>query len=81
MSTVTSHYGSDGIVERILAAVPDVDTNTLAARQLYPFDQLHGRELVATQDHAARLVPPSTDRILDIGSGIGGPAAASTVWT
>jgi len=72
MSTVTSHYGSDGIVERILAAVPDA--NNLTARQLYPFDQLHGRELIATQDHAARLAPSSSDRILDIGSGIGGPA-------
>ncbi|PWJ86959.1 methyltransferase family protein [Mesorhizobium loti] len=72
MTDITSHYGSDGIVERILAAVPDA--NALVARQLYPFDQLHGRELGATQDHAARLAPSSTDRILDIGSGIGGPA-------
>ncbi|QND66663.1 methyltransferase domain-containing protein [Mesorhizobium loti] len=72
MTDITNHYGSDGIVERILGAVPDA--HALVTRQLYPFDQLHGRELVATQDHAARLAPSSTDRILDIGSGIGGPA-------
>jgi arsenite methyltransferase len=74
MSSVTTHYGSDGIVDRILAAIPDAKFDSLSAAQLYPFDQLHGRELIATQDHAARLAPSPTDRILDIGSGIGGPA-------
>ncbi|WP_214470017.1 class I SAM-dependent methyltransferase [Mesorhizobium sp. dw_380] len=74
MNNVTSHYASNGIVERILAAIPDAKIDALDARQLYPFDQLHGRELIATQDHAARLSPSSSDRILDIGSGIGGPA-------
>ncbi|MFA6157515.1 class I SAM-dependent methyltransferase [Mesorhizobium sp.] len=74
MSNVTTHYGSDGIVERILAAIPDAKIDSLDAAQFYPFDQLHGRELIATQDHAARLAPSPGDRILDIGSGIGGPA-------
>lgn len=74
MSNVTTHYGSDGIVERILAAIPDAKIDSLDAAQFYPFDQLHGRELIATQEHAARLTPSPTDRILDIGSGIGGPA-------
>jgi hypothetical protein len=32
MSTVTSHYGSDGIVERILAATLDANANTLVGR-------------------------------------------------
>ncbi|MER9079490.1 class I SAM-dependent methyltransferase [Mesorhizobium sp. M0895] len=75
MGNVTGHYGSDGIVDRILAAIPDADpAGKLAAAQLYPFDQLHGRELIATREHAARLAPSPIDRILDIGSGIGGPA-------
>ncbi|RUZ14648.1 methyltransferase type 11, partial [Mesorhizobium sp. M7A.F.Ca.CA.001.09.1.1] len=74
MSNVTTHYGSDGIVERILAAISDAKPDKINAAQLYPFDQLHGRELIATRDHGGRLAPSPTDRILDVGSGIGGPA-------
>ncbi len=76
MSTrVQDHYGAPDIVERILAAVPwDADGAPLAAERLFPFDQLHGRELLATRDHAAKLNPARGDRLLDVGSGIGGPA-------
>ncbi|MCG6902790.1 MAG: methyltransferase domain-containing protein [Rhodobacter sp.] len=74
--TIAEHYGSTDIVQRILAAVPWApgDVAPLTAQQLYPFDQLHGRELLATQDHAARLAPPRGSHVLDVGSGIGGPA-------
>ena len=73
--SVQQHYGSADIVARILAAVPWTDGDTpLTAAQLYPFDQFHGRELAATQDHAARLSPAPTAHLLDIGAGIGGPA-------
>lgn len=44
------------------------------APQLFPFDQFHGRELIATREHGARLAPASGAHILDIGCGIGGPA-------
>lgn len=73
--SVQQHYGSADIVARILAAVPwDPGDPVLTAPQLYPFDQFHGRELAATQDHAARLSPDATAHLLDIGAGIGGPA-------
>jgi SAM-dependent methyltransferase len=73
--SVQQHYGSADIVERILAAVPWAPGGAaLTAPQLYPFDQFHGRELAATQDHAARLSPGVAAYVLDIGSGIGGPA-------
>jgi precorrin-6B methylase 2 len=70
------HYARDGIVEQILAALDraGTDTGTLAAERLYPHDQLHGREIVATRDHAALLAPGPDDHVLDIGAGIGGPA-------
>lgn len=35
---------------------------------------MHGREILATRDHADHLRPQSNEHILDIGSGIGGPA-------
>ncbi|WP_088652123.1 class I SAM-dependent methyltransferase [Marinibacterium profundimaris] len=73
---VQEHYASADIVERILAAVPwaATDGKPLAAEQLFPFDQLHGRELLATRDHAAKLNPARGAHLLDVGSGIGGPA-------
>jgi ubiquinone/menaquinone biosynthesis C-methylase UbiE len=77
MSTrVQDHYGSAAIVERILAAVPwtAADDVPLEAARLFPFDQLHGRELLATRDHGAKLDPARSAHLLDVGSGIGGPA-------
>lgn len=73
---VQDHYAAKDIVERILAAVPWVATDgtPLATEQLFRFDQLHGRELLATRDHAAKLNPAKGARLLDVGSGIGGPA-------
>jgi ubiquinone/menaquinone biosynthesis C-methylase UbiE len=74
--TVQDHYRAPDLVARILSAIPWApggDTS-LNAAQLYPFDQLHGRELLATKDHASRLSPPAGAHILDIGSGVGGPA-------
>lgn len=76
MTRTQDHYGTDGIVGRILAAVPwsPDDGDPLTAPQLYPFDQLHGRELLATRDHAQTLAPEPGAQVLDIGAGIGGPA-------
>jgi SAM-dependent methyltransferase len=77
MSTlVQDHYRATAIVDRILAAVPwaATDATPLTPEQLFPFDQLHGRELLATRDHATKLNPPTDACLLDIGSGIGGPA-------
>lgn len=73
MSGIAGHYGTNGIVERILAAIGEIN-EPLEPRHFYPFDQLHGRELLATKDHAALLEASPSDRILDIGCGIGGPA-------
>jgi sarcosine/dimethylglycine N-methyltransferase len=73
---VAQHYGSTGIAERILAALRaaqglDVPVTPDA---LAPLDHFPGRGLVATQELIAILQPQPGDRILDIGSGIGGPA-------
>jgi len=75
-AVVAQHYGSAGIAARILAAfravnVPDAP---ITPQSLAPFDHFHGRGVTATEEIAARLAPQPGERILDIGSGIGGPA-------
>jgi hypothetical protein len=49
MRSLTTHYGSDGIVERILAAISAQKSIVSVLRK---FDQLDGRELIAAQVHA-----------------------------
>ncbi|HYM29736.1 MAG TPA: class I SAM-dependent methyltransferase [Candidatus Cybelea sp.] len=75
-SDITRHYASEGIAERILAALraasgsdAPVTPDTLA-----PLDHFHGRGLQATQEIVALLKPQPDENLLDIGSGIGGPA-------
>jgi sarcosine/dimethylglycine N-methyltransferase len=75
-SAVTQHYTRGNLLERLRAALReegiDPDRPTLA--QLAPFDHFHGRGLEATEELANALSVSAADRILDIGSGIGGPA-------
>jgi SAM-dependent methyltransferase len=73
---VARHYGTEGIAARVLAALREahgadapVTVDTLA-----PLDQFHGRGPLATRELVALLQPQPGERLLDIGSGIGGPA-------
>jgi sarcosine/dimethylglycine N-methyltransferase len=77
---VQDHYarsGSDGtIAARIIDALrahvgADV---AITPETLAPLDHFHGRGVLATQGLAALLEPRAGEAILDIGSGIGGPA-------
>jgi SAM-dependent methyltransferase len=75
-AAVARHYGSTGIAERVLAAFraangPDAP---VTPESLAPFDHFHGRGVAATQEIAAQLALRPGERVLDIGSGIGGPA-------
>ena len=75
-SGVAGHYSRGDLLGRLNAALhddgADPDHPTLDA--LAPYDQFHGRGIEATRD-ALRLMPArATERILDIGSGLGGPA-------
>jgi SAM-dependent methyltransferase len=75
-AAVERHYGSLGIAERVLAAFhaangPDAP---VTPEGLAPFDHFHGRGIIATQELAAQLALQPGERVLDIGSGIGGPA-------
>jgi len=73
---VAQHYGTSGIAERILAALratsaPDAPVTVDALSVL---DHFHGRGIVATKELVELLKPQPGELLLDIGSGIGGPA-------
>ena len=73
---VSRHYSSGGLLERLRAALAaeGIDRDHPTVEQLAPFDHFHGRGLEATQDAANLVTPTAADHILDVGSGIGGPA-------
>jgi cyclopropane fatty-acyl-phospholipid synthase-like methyltransferase len=75
-AAVERHYGSAGIAERVLAAfrVANGPDAPVTPEGLAPFDHFHGRGITATQELAAQLALQPGERVLDIGSGIGGPA-------
>jgi len=75
---VRQHYqpadsGEDLVVrvDRLLAGLGD---GPLTAAQLAPLDQFHVRGLVATAEMAQLIQPQPTMKILDAGSGLGGPS-------
>jgi sarcosine/dimethylglycine N-methyltransferase len=75
-AAVTQHYGSAGIADQVLSALRAASgpEALVTPETLAPFDHFHGRGLAATKEIAARLGPRHGEQILDIGSGIGGPA-------
>jgi cyclopropane fatty-acyl-phospholipid synthase-like methyltransferase len=73
---ITQHYTTAGIADRILASLRAAKGADVAITPdaLAPLDHFHGRGIVATKELVALLDPRAGERILDIGSGIGGPA-------
>lgn len=73
---VEEHYASEGITARVLAALrnvmgPDVP---ITPDTLAPIDHFHGKGVIATEELTSLLQPKTSDHLLDIGCGIGGPA-------
>jgi SAM-dependent methyltransferase len=75
-AAIAGHYGSERIAARVVAALRTASgmQAQVTPETLAPFDHFHGRGLAATEETAARLAPQPGERLLDIGSGIGGPA-------
>src|SRR3954453_10135395 len=73
---VAQHYGKGGLLARVLGALTEAgkDIDHLTIDDLAPIDEFHSRRRLATQELAALLAPQATDRIIDIGSGLGGPS-------
>ncbi|MCP5084000.1 MAG: methyltransferase domain-containing protein [Alphaproteobacteria bacterium] len=75
-SNITDHYTSGELLERLNAALRDdgADPSNPTIEALAPYDQFHGRGLDSTQELAAGLNVEGDNHLLDVGSGIGGPA-------
>ena len=73
---ISAHYSHGDLLARLNVALAEdgVDPARPTIEALAPYDQFHGRGLEATEEIAALLTVAPTDHLLDIGSGIGGPA-------
>lgn len=74
--TITSHYESGEILARLRAALEDdgVDPEHPTVEALSFYDQFHGRGFESTRELADALEISTSDHLLDVGSGLGGPA-------
>jgi SAM-dependent methyltransferase len=73
---VSTHYSRGDLLSRLSAALREdgIDPDHPSMEALAPYDQFHGRGLEATLEIAGLVEAGPADHILDIGSGIGGPA-------
>ena len=73
---VAAHYGRGDLLARLDAALTadGVDPERPTLEALAPYDQFHGRGIEATEEIARLVEIRATDHVLDIGSGLGGPA-------
>ena len=76
MTDVVAHYSRGDLLQRLEAALKDdgADPHRPTAEALAPYDHFHGRGIEATKEMADSLTIAATDHLLDVGSGIGGPA-------
>ena len=75
-SKIIEHYTTSGLLARLEAALraDGADPAHPTVEALAPYDQFHGRGLEATEDMAALVGVRPADHLLDVGSGLGGPA-------
>jgi SAM-dependent methyltransferase len=76
MNVVEAHYAEPGLVERVREALRQsgLDPDRLNQSELAKLDQFHVGALDATNALAHLAGIRETDRVLDLGSGIGGPS-------
>jgi SAM-dependent methyltransferase len=73
-AVVQRYYGDRPVIERIDDALraAGIDSERPSHRDLWRFDQLHSRGLVATREHAERARIQAGMYVLDLGCGLGG---------
>jgi ubiquinone/menaquinone biosynthesis C-methylase UbiE len=73
---VISHYGEKDLLERLDAALAAAGLHDrgLTPEALAPLDQFHTRGLAATAELAKAAGIGAASKVLDIGSGLGGPS-------
>jgi SAM-dependent methyltransferase len=73
---VIDHYGLTDLRRKIEAALAaaGLSEGRLSPADLAPLDQFHTRGMAATMELAAALAPSAGDRVIDVGSGLGGPS-------
>lgn len=71
-----SHYSRGDLLSRLNAALIEdgIDAEHPSIEALAPYDQFHGRGLEATVELGGLMQARASDHLLDIGSGLGGPA-------
>jgi ubiquinone/menaquinone biosynthesis C-methylase UbiE len=73
---VATHYGNGGLAEKIAGGLrrSGRDLGGLTTADLAPYDEFHFRGRKATLELASRMNLDKDSQVLDIGSGLGGPA-------
>ncbi len=73
---VARHYATSGLLDRIVAGLGELGVEPDAAKpeDLRPIDEFHIGGFAATEALVGQLDLPKGARILDFGSGVGGPA-------
>src|SRR5579884_3150381 len=73
---VRDHYGATGLTERLKAALAPLapESQRLTPQQLGALDQFHTRGIAATAELAKLTGLTAEMSVLDVGSGVGGPA-------
>ena len=75
-AAVSGHYASGALLTRLEDALHEdgVDPGAPTLATLAPYDHFHGRGLEATEEMVELLAVSAADHLLDLGSGLGGPA-------